>query len=167
VEFTSGKNKIISLNIKSSMKDSALLSEMLRRQLKNVPADKKLKYNDLKRLCKYINSNIFDESTCCLWNGYITNIKNESKGVYINFYFRGKKAALHRLLYINFVGELTDDEYLKFSCENKGKCCNIAHLNKFKYTKKETIKQISQNEKTTTNLPLQVSNKNSFVLNFD
>ncbi|QKF93819.1 hypothetical protein QKU48_gp0361 [Fadolivirus algeromassiliense] len=149
------------------MKDSALLSEMLRRQLKNVPADKKLKYNDLKRLCKYINSNIFDESTCCLWNGYITNIKNESKGVYINFYFRGKKAALHRLLYINFVGELTDDEYLKFSCENKGKCCNIAHLNKFKYTKKETIKQISQNEKTTTNLPLQVSNKNSFVLNFD
>lgn len=167
MEFTSGKNKIISLNIKSSMKDSALLSEMLRRQLKNVPADKKLKYNDLKRLCKYINSNIFDESTCCLWNGYITNIKNESKGVYINFYFRGKKAALHRLLYINFVGELTDDEYLKFSCENKGKCCNIAHLNKFKYTKKETIKQISQNEKTTTNLPLQVSNKNSFVLNFD
>src|SRR5438552_8441922 len=119
------------------MKTSEFLSELLIKQLKSVPNDKKLKYNDLKRLCKYLDSNIFDENKCCLWTGYITNINNISKGIYINFYFRGAKYALHRLLYINFVGELLDDEYLKFSCENKGKCCNISHLRKFKYSKKD------------------------------
>jgi hypothetical protein len=40
-------------------------------------------------------------------------------------------------LYCNFVEDLSDDEYLKFSCENKGNCCNIKHLKKFKYQKKE------------------------------
>jgi len=133
------------------MKNSDLLNDMLKKQLKTISHDKKLKYNDLKRLCKYINGNIFDETKCCIWNGYITNVNNESKGVYINFYFKGKKAALHRLLYINFVGELTDDEYLKFSCDNKGKCCNIAHLNKFKYTKKEIQDENQITNTSTTN----------------
>lgn len=151
------------------MKNSELLNDMLKKQLKNIPHDKKLKYDDLKRLCKYVNGNIFDETNCCLWTGYITNINNESKGIYINFYFRGKKAALHRLLYINFVGNLTDDEYLKFSCDNKGKCCDIAHLNKFRYVKKENQEHNSNiitpnkiNTITDTN-----PNKNTFTLSFD
>ena len=88
---------------------------------------------DQKRICKYICSSIFDENVCCIWDGYVTNINNKSKGTYVNFFFGGRKVALHRLLYTNFVEELHDNEYLKFSCENKGRCCNIHHLKKFKY----------------------------------
>jgi hypothetical protein len=123
---------------KKSVNNSDLLKELMFRQLKNIPVEKKLQYQDLKRICKYINLSIFDEKNCCEWNGYITNANKSDKGTYVNFYFRKKKAALHRLLYINFIGELSDDEYLKFNCENKGVCCNIKHIKKFRYAKKES-----------------------------
>lgn len=109
--------------------------QLITKQLKNIPINKKLQYSDIKRVSKYVSSSIFDENNCCIWTGYITNSKNKNKGTYINFYFKKKKIALHRLLYINFVGKLQSDEYLKFSCNNKGKCCNIHHMKKFKYNK--------------------------------
>lgn len=89
----------------------------------------------MKRICKYIDTSIFDKNKCCLWNGYITNINNSNKGTYVNFYFRNKKVALHRLLYSNFVAPLNSSEYLKFNCDNKGICCNINHYEKYKYSK--------------------------------
>jgi len=138
-----------------------LLVTLLEKQRKDVPITKKLRYNDMKRLCKYIDSNIFDENICTLWNGYITNVENVNKGVYINFYFKGKKIALHRLLYTNFVGDLADDEYLKYSCENKGKCCNVAHLQKFKYTKTKEVK-----DKVKPQQPKQTK-QISLTLDFD
>jgi len=144
---------------------SELFTELLQKQLKNVPLDKKFRYADLKRLCKYLNTSIFDENICSLWKGYVTNTKNVSKGVYINFYFKGKKTALHRLLYINFVGNLTDGEYLKFSCEHKGKCCNIAHLKKFSYLKTIPEPKIENNMKKINNTVLQ--KKISFSLSFN
>lgn len=152
------------------MKNSDLLNELLKNQLKTVPLDKKFRYNDLKRLCKYIKSSIFDENICTLWDGYITNVNNASKGVYINFYFKGKKTALHRLLYINFIGNLSDDEYLKFNCENKGKCCNVKHFKKFTYTKTKielpnTLTTKPTITKKITNINNQ--NKNKFLLTFD
>jgi hypothetical protein len=61
-------------------------------------------------------------------NGYITNNSSESKPSYINFYFRGKKIALHRLLYENYIGDINNNQYLKYTCCNKGICCNINHL---------------------------------------
>ena len=112
-----------------------LFEELLDKQIKNVSRDKKLRYSDLRRICKYIDTSIFKTDKCCLWSGYITNINNANKGTYINFYFQKKKVALHRLLYVNFVDNLSEDEYLKFNCENKGKCCNVFHLKKFKYRK--------------------------------
>ena len=36
--------------------------------------------------------------------------------------------ALHRLLYINFIGQLYSNSYLEFTCPNKGVCCNINHI---------------------------------------
>lgn len=123
---------------KQKVNNDDLYKELINMQIKNVPSSKKLYPNDLRRICKYIKSSIFDTQKCCLWNGYITNINNSNKGTYINFYYNKKKVALHRLLYINFVGELTKNEYLKFNCENKGMCCNIHHLKKFKYQKKAT-----------------------------
>ena len=158
------------------MKNSDILNDLLIKQIKNVNYDKKLKFQDLKRLCKYITTSIFDENVCSIWNGYITNVNNIEKGIYINFYFNGKKVALHRLLYLNFVGELSEDEYLKFTCENKGKCCNIHHLKKFKYNKKNInltkendttaitniVNMSKNNEKITV-----IENKDPFILSFD
>ena len=130
------------------MRNQDLFNELLQNQLKNVPLEKKLRYADIKRLCKYINTSIFDENVCSMWTGYITNANNITKGIYINFYFNGAKMALHRLLYVNFIGELSENEYLKFTCEHKGKCCNINHLKKFSYTKiKNNDNHNNKNEK--------------------
>ena len=109
------------------------LKELLLRQLPNINTSKKLTYSDIKRISKFIGSSIFDENECSIWNGYITNEKNQVKGTYINFYFNQKKIALHRLLYLNFIGDILNTEYIKFSCVNKGKCCNIHHMQKYSY----------------------------------
>ena len=136
------------------------MKELLNKQLKDIPSSKKLQFSDVKRICKYIYSSIFDEDNCCIWDGYVTNINNKSKGTYVNFFFGGRKVALHRLLYTNFVEELHDNEYLKFSCENKGRCCNIHHLKKFKYLGKDEpeVKKKKENKKEE---PI------SFYLDFD
>jgi hypothetical protein len=149
-----------------TMKNNLLISELLNKQLQNVPNDKKLQYGDIKRMSKYISGNIFDETVCSNYLGYITNASDPEKGVYINFYFKGKKAILHRLLYANFVDTLGDDEYLKFTCPNKGKCCNIHHLKKFKYLKKN-----KDDDKEKTNITKKKIEKkiitHNFTLNFD
>lgn len=145
------------------MKKNNLLSELLTKQLSDLPTNKKLQYNDIKRLTKYLAATIFDENICSLWSGYVTNVNNIDKGIYINFYFKGKKAILHRLLYTNFVGILDDDEYLKFTCPNKGKCCNIHHLKKFKYIKKQEIKVVEE-KKNVHAMPKQ---KPQLTLSFD
>lgn len=110
-----------------------IFKELVAKQKKDIPTNKKLQLSDIKRIARRISGSISDPNKCSIWSGYITNINNAAKGTYINFYFRKKKVALHRLLYINYVGPLDDDEYLKFNCENKGKCCNVHHMNKFKY----------------------------------
>ncbi|AYV75927.1 MAG: hypothetical protein Terrestrivirus3_196 [Terrestrivirus sp.] len=114
-----------------------IFRELVNKQIRNIPTNKKLQLSDIKRISHKINKSIFDENVCSIWTGYITNTNNTSKGMYVNFYFRKKKVALHRLLYCNFVGDLGDDEYLKYNCVNKGKCCNIHHMNKFKYNTNE------------------------------
>ncbi len=112
--------------------------ELKNRQLPNVPSSKKLRPNDIHRIVQHTDNSIFDEEKCCLWTGYITNLKNKRKGTYINFYFKDKKkVALHRLLYANFKGEISMKDYIKYSCPNKGKCCNINHMVKFEYNSNE------------------------------
>ena len=121
IELTSPK--VIKKISTRAIENNELLKELLSKQLKTIPYQKK-----------------FDTIKCSKWIGYITNGNCENnKGTYINFYFRKKKAALHRLLYSNFIGELSDDEYLKFGCENKGTCCNIHHFKKFKYMQKNKV----------------------------
>ena len=112
-----------------SKNNDQLFFELIKKQRKDINGNKKLLYNDIKRISKYLNKSIFNEE-CSLWNGYVTVIKNDLKKSYINFYFNGKKYSLHRLLYLNYIGNLDDSEYIKFSCENKGKCCNINHFYK-------------------------------------
>jgi hypothetical protein len=104
------------------------MTEMLRRQLHTVQSDKKLRADDIRRICEWISSSIFEKVRCSLWNGYITNDKHTHKWRYVNFYFNCKKVPLHRLLYINFVENLEDTEYIRYDCPNKGVCCNINHM---------------------------------------
>ncbi|AYV84233.1 MAG: hypothetical protein Hyperionvirus20_11 [Hyperionvirus sp.] len=119
-----------------------IFRDLVSKQLRNIPTNKKLQLSDIKRIARRINGSVSDPNKCAIWSGYITNINNASKGTYVNFYFRKKKVALHRLLYINFIGDLEDDEYLKFNCENKGKCCNVHHMNKFKYNTVDQNKDV-------------------------
>ena len=113
-------------------------------KVSSIPSNKKLYIHDMKRICKNLNKSIFNKDECCIWNGYITNLNKTNKGTYVNFYFRNKKTALHRLLYINYVDDLSSDEYIKFNCDNKGACCNVNHLKKYVYNKIETEEEINK-----------------------
>lgn len=115
--------------------------ELKKRQLPDLPLSIKLRTVDIHRISQYINNSIFDAEECALWSGYVTNEKNKKKGTYVNFYFKNKKkVALHRLIYVNYKDSLTDNEYLKYSCNNKGMCCNINHMIKFGYISNDTDK---------------------------
>lgn len=151
-------------NVKTK-NNSELLNELLSKQLKDVSIEKKLQFTDLKRICKYIDKSIFDENICCLWDGYVTNTNNINKGIYINFYFKGNKMALHRLLYVNFVGPLSSNEYLKFNCDNKGRCCNVMHLKKFKYIMKS--KELAKKTIEVKEVLINKTNDISLKLSFD
>ena len=112
---------------KININKNKLLTELCLKQRKK--ADKKyfLELNDLIRLLKNINSSIFHKTECILWKGYLTKCNN-NKSCYVNFYLKKRKLALHRILYINFIGDLDVKHYLKFTCDNPGKCCNINHI---------------------------------------
>jgi CRISPR/Cas system-associated endoribonuclease Cas2 len=130
----------ININEKK-MDNNYFLQELIDKQLKNVDFEHKLSYSDMKRICKNLKKSIFNKNDeCAIWGGYITNNKNGKQ--YINFYFKKKKVALHRLLYINYIGNVNSSEYLKLSCTNSGKCCSINHL-KIANSKENTDKNIN------------------------
>jgi hypothetical protein len=109
-----------------------MVDKLINLQRLNCPDDKLLTEKDLKRIITRTGGIYNDTNECILWNGYITHNKID----YINFYFKGKKCALHRLLYVNFKGKLNDNDYLEFICKdkyNRGRCCNINHIMKKKY----------------------------------
>ena len=122
--------------------------ELSNNQLDEVDPSRKLSVNDMGRLLRYTKSSLFNDDECCLWNGYIANKKGINKKVkYAYFYFKKQKVALHRILFENYKDTLSNDEYIKFDCKNKGKCCNINHMNKFKYELKKPKKVIEKKVK--------------------
>jgi hypothetical protein len=154
-------NKTIGFNEKPK-KSNDFFKELLLRQLPNINPTKKLTYNDIRRISKFLVTSIFDELNCSVWNGYITNEKNQTKGTYINFYFNQKKIALHRLLYLNFIGDILNTEYVKFSCVNKGKCCNVHHMKKYSYN--SGLIPTNVEEPHVDNSVHIVQNKNDLVI---
>ena len=132
-----------------------ILVELINNQNEGIENKKKLDVKSLQRISRNIEDSIFGDK-CIIWQGYITYI--ESTNVhYINFFFNGKKHALHRLLYLNFIGDLKSNEYLKYSCPNKGKCCNINHI--YKINSKKTLdlkKKTSENSKMNGSKKLNV-----------
>lgn len=144
-----------------------IMNELISKQRQNVPNNRKLSYTDLKRIAKNVNHSIFTGNECNIWTGYVTK-KPNNKGTYVNFYFNKKKLALHRLLFINFVDDLKNDEYLKYTCDNKGTCCNINHLQKHKYEKDNKviiIKKDKPEEKIIDNKNYE--EQDSLILSFD
>ena len=111
-----------------TQKNDELYLELIQKQRKDCRDSKKLNLSELRRISKNLDNSIFDHNNCSIWNGYITNNNSNLKPSYINFYFRNKKIALHRLLYENYVETLDKNQYLKYSCKNKGICCNINHI---------------------------------------
>ena len=101
----------------------------------------------MKRIIKYTGISIFNKNQCVPWSGFVTT----NKGKYINFYFNGKKTALHRLLYTNYIGSIYDNQYLNFTCELNGECCNINHMK---------IKKSNNNEK-------KIIKNSDYIINFN
>jgi hypothetical protein len=135
------------------------LQELIDNQLKNVHIDNKLSYSDMKRICKNLKKSIFNKDIeCALWNGYITNNKNGKQ--YINFYFKKKKVALHRLLYMNYIGHINTNEYLKLSCKNCGKCCSINHIKIANSKNSDTLDGKIENKKNNKNSSNDKNDKN-------
>ena len=134
------------------------LQELIDNQLKPVNSENKLSYSDMKRICKNLKKSIFDKDSdeCALWTGYITNNKNGKQ--YINFYFKQKKVALHRLLYMNYIGNVSSNEYLKLTCTNSGKCCSIHHI-KIANSKKDKNDKTEHNSNTKKNEKSERNNK--------
>ena len=129
-----------------------MVDRLINLQRSNIKSDKLLLEKDLKRIYNRTGGIINDTNECILWKGYITHNKID----YINFYFNGKKCALHRILYINFKGKLNDNDYLEFTCSdksNKGKCCNINHIIKKRIRNKKTIDNSSSIDNSVSNLP--------------
>jgi len=135
-----------------------ILSKLIKNQ-RQMNLERKLTFSDLKRVSSNLKDDIFEDN-CSIWNGYITNLNNDNKNCYISFFYKNKKVALHRLLYINFVGELNDNEYLKFTCNNKGKCCTLNHLVKVQSDSEKKIQKVSIKEETKIDNSLEINNKN-------
>jgi len=147
------------INLKNES-NNQILYELIIKQRNNIPHNMKLSFNDLKRISKYLNTSIFDTLECCIWNGYISTIKN-NKHNYINFFFNKKKFSLQRLLYINYIDNLYNNEYIKYNCNNKGCCCNINHIYKI-----NDIQKIIHNEEILENIIQEKYNEN-IIVNFN
>lgn len=109
--------------------NSEILSKLIKYQRIDIQLDKKLAFNDLNRISYNLPFDIFTDE-CCIWKGYITNLKSKTKNCYISFFFKNKKVSLHRLLFANYIEDIHDNEYIKYTCCNKGKCCTIGHMKK-------------------------------------
>ena len=69
---------------------------------------------------------------------------------------------------MNYVGVLEEDEYIKYKCKNVGKCCNVNHMIKYKYTKFILMKKYNDRRRKTIQPikskedPLKI-NKNIYI----
>ncbi len=122
---------------------SDILNELINKQRKDVYYARKLTYRDLNRIVKYVDKSLFGEE-CCIWKGYISCLGKDLNNFYINFFFKDKKVGLHRLLYSNFIGNIDNNEYVRFSCNNIGKCCNINHFIKYSTNENDGNNEINE-----------------------
>ena len=139
------------------MEDREIFRKLTKHQRKDIYFDK-LSPSDLRRICNGIDDFIMpSHNNCVIWNGYISKYKRKSR--YINFFFDCRKRALHRLLYHNYIDEINDGDYIKYTCDNRGVCCNVNHMYKLKYDKYKDINK--------SVYVLNAPKKKSFLIVFD
>lgn len=134
------------------MNDKDIMGKLLDNQLPQ--CNNRFKYNDMKRIVKQIRGDPFGDR-CCLWYGYVTNSNVQKKGCYVNFYYKSKKQALHRLMYENYIGPLSPKSYIKYTCKNNGRCINVNHMTRRKYSGDEPV-IVKKPVKQTDNISLVV-----------
>ena len=154
----------------SSPISQELFINLIKKQKNNIPNVgnySKLTFDDIKRLDKYIKGNIFNSYACCIYKG-------ELKKAYATISFKGKKVSVHRLLYHNYIDNITKDDYVYFSCYNKGACCNLNHFKILKNKKKPNINKNDEidDDKKDDKLNMDINNNfdmddNIFQIEFD
>ena len=149
-----------------TQKNDDIYLELIQKQRKECKDSKKLNLSELKRISKNLDTSIFSEDSCSIWTGYITNNTSDVKPSYINFYFRNKKIALHRLLYENYIENLDKNQYLKYNCKNKGICCNVNHIEVVNSNKNEKINKIESKQDKDEDKEKEDKNTN-LIVNFD
>ena len=127
-------------------KKQRLFVTLIKKQRKNIPNIGnygRLSFDDIKRIDRYITDNIFDENNkCCLYRG-------ELKKSYATISFRSRKVSVHRILYHNYIGNILPNDYIIFTCKNKGVCCKLSHFMASK--KKKYVSKTSNNSKKNKN----------------
>ena len=134
-----------------------MLAELCVKQRKHDNEKYQLEINDLTRFLKHIDTSIFNTDECVLWSGSLTKCNN-GKSHYVNYYLNKRKLALHRILYINFVGDLDHNQYLKYTCDNPGKCCNIKHFVKVNDEEPDSESDIDSVEPEIKKEPKKIEN---------
>lgn len=81
----------------------------------------RMSFEDIKRVEKNIQGDIFSNE-CCSYKGEITN-KN-----YLTISFNGIKVSVLRLLYHNYIDDITENHILTYKCKNRSLCCCLNHL---------------------------------------
>jgi hypothetical protein len=81
----------------------------------------KMTFEDIKRVDRYIQCDIFNSRECCLYRG-------ETKKKYATMSFQRKKVSVLRLLYHNYVGDIEKSDVHTHTCDNPGICCNLNHF---------------------------------------
>lgn len=115
------------------------LSQLLdyqRHQIPRVGMYDKLGLEDLLRVAEGLNGNIFNNNGACV--GFRESLLT---GKPAQFSFEGHKVPLNRLLYHNFIGDVSDADVVENSCVNKSTCCNIRHITK---TSRQPSRQTSK-----------------------
>jgi hypothetical protein len=133
---------------------SEILSKLIKNQKNDISLDKKLTFTDLIRISNNLPSDIFSDN-CCIWLGYVTNLKSKKNNCYISFFYKNKKVSLHRLLFSNYIGNINNNEYIKYTCNNKGTCCTLNHMKKVFHDDTDETKndsEIKEIEKKNNNI---------------
>jgi len=113
-----------------------IYENLIKNQLSNMDNKYRLNLSDLKRIADNLLDDIFGNE-CSIWCGpIITNPNNKS---YISFFYNNKKISIHRILYKNYINNLNDNEYLKYTCNNQGICCCINHFYKVNEDKSDSV----------------------------
>lgn len=119
------------------------LISLQRKEVPDIGLYGKLDFEDLKRIDRCISGDPLKSNKCCLY------LRKLVKNSYSTFSFRGKKTSILRILYHNYIDDIKPNSRIKYSCENKGLCCNLNH---FKVIEVEETPEIEENiEKNVEN----------------